>query len=121
MRLIALPEFPLVEPGDDLAALIQASLARGSLFLEDGDLLVIAQKVVSKAEDRYVYLNRVEVGDPAEQLALEVDKDPRLVQVILDQSNVVVAHRQGVLIVEHQLGYVPVSYTHLTLPTILLV
>ena len=41
MRLIALPEFPLVEPGDDLAALIQASLARGSLFLEDGDLLVI--------------------------------------------------------------------------------
>jgi coenzyme F420-0:L-glutamate ligase/coenzyme F420-1:gamma-L-glutamate ligase len=106
MHLIALPEFPLVEPGDDLAALIQASLARGSLFLEDGDLLVIAQKVVSKAEDRYVYLNRVEVGDRAEQLALEVDKDPRLVQVILDQSNVVVAHRQGVLIVEHQLGYV---------------
>jgi len=106
MRLIALPEFPLVEPGDDLAALIQASLARGSLFLENGDLLVIAQKVVSKAEDRYVYLNRVEVGDRAEQLALEVDKDPRLVQVILDQSNVVVAHRQGVLIVEHQLGYV---------------
>jgi coenzyme F420-0:L-glutamate ligase/coenzyme F420-1:gamma-L-glutamate ligase len=106
MRLIALPEFPLVEPSDDLAALIQASLARGSLFLEDGDLLVIAQKVVSKAEDRYVYLNRVEVGDRAEQLALEVDKDPRLVQVILDQSNVVVAHRQGVLIVEHQLGYV---------------
>jgi coenzyme F420-0:L-glutamate ligase/coenzyme F420-1:gamma-L-glutamate ligase len=106
MHLIALPEFPLVEPGDDLAALIQASLARGSLFLEDGDLLVIAQKVVSKAEDRYVYLNRVEVGDRAKQLALEVDKDPRLVQVILDQSNVVVAHRQGVLIVEHQLGYV---------------
>ena len=106
MHLIALPEFPLVEPSDDLAALIQASLARGSLFLEDGDLLVIAQKVVSKAEDRYVYLNRVEVGDRAEQLALEVDKDPRLVQVILDQSNVVVAHRQGVLIVEHQLGYV---------------
>ena len=106
MRLIALPEFPLVEPGDDLAALIEASLARGSLFLEDGDLLVIAQKVVSKAEDRYVYLNRVEVGDRAEQLALEVDKDPRLVQVILDQSNVVVAQRQGVLIVEHQLGYV---------------
>ena len=106
MHLIALPEFPLVEPGDDLAALIQTSLARGSLFLEDGDLLVIAQKVVSKAEDRYVYLNRVEVGDRAEQLALEVDKDPRLVQVILDQSNVVVAHRQGVLIVEHQLGYV---------------
>ena len=106
MHLIALPEFPLVEPSDDLAALIQASLARGSLFLEDGDLLVIAQKVVSKAEDRYVYLNRVKVGDRAEQLALEVDKDPRLVQVILDQSNVVVAHRQGVLIVEHQLGYV---------------
>ena len=106
MRLIALPEFPLVEPGDDLAALIQASLARGSLFLEDGDLLVIAQKIVSKAEDRYVYLNRVAVGERAEQLALEVDKDPRLVQVILDQSNVVVAQRQGVLIVEHQLGYV---------------
>lgn len=95
-----------MEPGDDLAALIQASLARGSLFLEDGDLLVIAQKIVSKAEDRYVYLNRVAVGERAQQLALEVNKDPRLVQVILDQSNVVVAQRQGVLIVEHQLGYV---------------
>ena len=90
MHLIALPEFPLVEPGDDLAALIQASLARGSLFLEDGDLLVIAQKVVSKAEDRYVYLNRVEVGDLSDQLHLGALYHQRFAHVIHHLSNVFV-------------------------------
>lgn len=106
MYLTALPEFPLVEPGDDLATLIQASLTRGAIVLEDGDLLVVAQKVVSKAENRYAYLNHVTVGDRAKKLALEVDKDPRLVQLILDQSCGIVAKRRGVLIVEHNLGYV---------------
>src|SRR6185312_653091 len=75
-------------------------------LLSAGDVLVVAQKIVSKAEGRYVDLARVEPGSEAQRLARETDKDPRLVQVILDESRRVVRHRPGVLIVEHRLGYV---------------
>lgn len=105
--LIALPDLPLVRPGDDLAALLAAALERriGKL-LTAGDVLVVAQKVVSKAEGRYVDLARVEPGAEAERLARETDKDPRLVQAILDESRRVVRHGPGVLVVEHRLGFV---------------
>jgi coenzyme F420-0:L-glutamate ligase/coenzyme F420-1:gamma-L-glutamate ligase len=96
-----------VKPGDDLAALLAAALERriGKL-LTAGDVLVVAQKIVSKAEGRYIDLAGVDPGCEAQHLAREIDKDPRLVQVILNESRRVVRHRPGVLIVEHRLGYV---------------
>jgi coenzyme F420-0:L-glutamate ligase/coenzyme F420-1:gamma-L-glutamate ligase len=105
--LIPLFDLPLVRPGDDLAALLGAAIERriGKL-LSAGDVLVVAQKIVSKAEGRYVDLARVEPGAEAQHLARETDKDARLVQVILDESRRVVRHRPGVLIVEHRLGFV---------------
>jgi coenzyme F420-0:L-glutamate ligase/coenzyme F420-1:gamma-L-glutamate ligase len=105
--LIALSDLPLIKPGDDLAGLLAAALERriGKL-LTAGDVLVVAQKIVSKAEGRYVDLAQVEAGAEAQRLARETEKDPRLVQVILDESRRVVRHRPGVLIVEHRLGYV---------------
>ncbi|MGJ8686062.1 MAG: coenzyme F420-0:L-glutamate ligase [Spongiibacteraceae bacterium] len=106
LTLWPLPNFPLVEPGDDLAALISASLAAGGHVLQEGDLLVLAQKVISKAEGRYAYLNEVVPSAEAEALALECDKDPRHVELILRESNRVVRKRPGVIIVEHKLGYV---------------
>jgi coenzyme F420-0:L-glutamate ligase / coenzyme F420-1:gamma-L-glutamate ligase len=106
VQLIALPDFPLVEPGDDLAAMIGAALDRTALTLTIGDVLVVAQKIVSKAENRYVNLNDVAVSDAARALAAETEKDPRLVQLILDESTAVLRHRPGVLIVEHRNGYV---------------
>ncbi|MCK9284593.1 MAG: coenzyme F420-0:L-glutamate ligase [Rhodocyclaceae bacterium] len=106
MQLIALPGLPRVQPGDDLAALIRAALQPAGLELADGDVLVVAQKIVSKAENRYVELNDVTVGEQAQTLAAETGKEPRLVQLILDQSVAVVRHRPGVLIVEHRNGYV---------------
>ncbi len=106
VSLSILPDFPLVEPGDNLASLINMSLERGSLELDEGDVLVVAQKVVSKAENRYAYLSQVSISERAKKLALEVEKDPRLVQLILDESREIVAQRPGVLIVEHKLGYV---------------
>jgi coenzyme F420-0:L-glutamate ligase/coenzyme F420-1:gamma-L-glutamate ligase len=102
----ALPNFPMVEPGDDLAAMIVESANAAGIIVEDGDLLVIAQKIVSKAENRYVYLNKVDVSDEANRLAAEVGKDPRLVQLILSESKEVVRKRTGVLVVEHRCGYV---------------
>ena len=106
LQLFALSGFPLVEPGDDLARFIDESLSANQLTLEDGDVLVLAQKIVSKVEDRYVDLKQVDPTPEARELAAAVDKDPRIVTVILDESNAVVRHCPGVLIVEHRLGYV---------------
>ena len=106
LQIFALGGFPLVEPGDDLARLIGESLLANDLSLVDGDVLVLAQKIVSKAEDRYVDLKQVEPTVEAQALAAAVDKDPRIVSVILGESNAVVRHCPGVLIVEHRLGYV---------------
>ena len=105
--LIALSDLPLVKPGDDLAGLLAAALERriGAL-IATGDILVVAQKIVSKAEGRYIDLAQVEPGPEARRLARDTGKDARLVQVILDESRRVVRHRPGVLIVEHRLGYV---------------
>ncbi|MFT5579602.1 MAG: coenzyme F420-0:L-glutamate ligase/coenzyme F420-1:gamma-L-glutamate ligase [Paraglaciecola psychrophila] len=106
LTLNALSQFPLIEPGDDLAKIILAGLDLNGLSLCAGDVLVLAQKIVSKAEDRYAYINAVSAGEQAQALALEVDKDPRLVQLILSESKEVVRQRRGVVIVEHNLGYV---------------
>ena len=106
LLLTALPEFPLVEPGDDLAALIVAALDRAQQTLCAGDVLVLAQKIISKAENRYAYLNDVTPSSDANELAEHVDKDPRLVELILRESVEVLRMRKGALIVEHRNGYV---------------
>jgi coenzyme F420-0:L-glutamate ligase/coenzyme F420-1:gamma-L-glutamate ligase len=106
LRLIPLQDFPLVEPGDELDQLLLESLGANQLELEDGDLLVIAQKIVSKAEGRYVRLAEVEPGAQAIELARAADKDPRQVELILRESREVLRSRPGVIIVEHKLGYV---------------
>lgn len=102
----AIANVPMIEPGDDLVSIICDAVLQSGEVLQDGDVLVFAQKIVSKAEDRYVDLATVTASQEAIDLALEVDKDPRHVQVILDESNEVVRKRLGVLIVEHRLGFV---------------
>jgi len=106
LALFALRGIPLVEPGDDIAGPIVAAAGREAEGLRDGDLLVVAQKIVSKSEDRYVDLRDVEPSAEAERLAPLAEKDARLVEVILRESVAVLRHRPGALIVEHRLGYV---------------
>lgn len=106
VTLIAIPHIPRLRPGDDLAAALIAACEAADLTLADRDVLVVAQKIVSKTEGRYVDLVTVEPSEPARKLAIEVDKDPRLVEVILRESRDVVRHRPGVLIVEHRLGFI---------------
>lgn len=106
LELIALPNFPMVEPGDDLVAMTLASLAELNIELVDGDVLVAAQKIFSKAENCYAYLNEIEPSAEALALAPQIEKDPRITQLILDESVEVVAQRPGAVIVEHRLGYV---------------
>ncbi len=84
VTMTALPGIPLVSPGDDLAGLVLDAVAASGETLATGDVLVVAQKIVSKAEDRYVDLRTVTPGPHATALAAETAKDPRMVQVILD-------------------------------------
>ncbi|MCB4769322.1 coenzyme F420-0:L-glutamate ligase [Ancylobacter sp. Lp-2] len=100
----ALPDFPMVEAGDDLAGLVLDGVARLGLALAPHDVVVLAQKVVSKAEGRLVRLADVVPSERAVALAGEVRKDPRLVELILTESVRVVRARPDVLIVEHRLG-----------------
>ncbi|MCW5873329.1 MAG: coenzyme F420-0:L-glutamate ligase [Anaerolineales bacterium] len=96
----------MVQPGDDLAALLLAAILRQGLTLHDGDVIVLAQKIVSKAEGRYRQLGEVTPTERALELGALTEKDPRLVQMILDESNEVLRARPGLLIVEHRLGFV---------------
>lgn len=97
---------PMIQPGDDLGEIINNSLKEMPLLLEDGDILVLAQKIVSKAEGRLVNLNQVEPSDRALDLARTTEKDPRFVELVLQESKEVLRSRPGTIIVEHRLGFV---------------
>jgi coenzyme F420-0:L-glutamate ligase / coenzyme F420-1:gamma-L-glutamate ligase len=106
LEVIALSGLPLIRAGDDLAELIASSLKQNGVEPRAQDVLVVAQKIVSKAERRMVDLATIEPSAKAVALAAEVDKDPRLVEVILSESVRVVRARRNVLIVEHRLGFI---------------
>jgi coenzyme F420-0:L-glutamate ligase/coenzyme F420-1:gamma-L-glutamate ligase len=106
VEILAVPGIPLVHKGDDLVALIADGLARGGIVPSGGDVVVLTQKIVSKAEGRMVDLATVEPSAEAIELAAKVQKDPRLVELILSESVRVVRARPGILIVEHRLGFV---------------
>ncbi len=106
LALTALKGVPLIRQGDDLADIIVSSLAATDISLADDDILVLGQKIVSKAEGRMVNLAHVLPGEAALKLASEVEKDPRLVELMLQESRSVVRTRPGTVIVEHRLGFI---------------
>jgi coenzyme F420-0:L-glutamate ligase / coenzyme F420-1:gamma-L-glutamate ligase len=101
--LIGLPE---VNPGDDLAGLIVGAAERSVAALRGGEVLVVAQKVVSKAEGRLIQLSGITPGDEARALAGRTGKDARLVQLILDESTDLLRVGREVLIVRTRHGFV---------------
>ena len=106
VQLIPIPGIPMVQPGDDLAVIVGDAIERADVSLRERDVVVVAQKIVSKAEDRYVSLEDVTPSDTARELASTVEKDPRLVEVILGESRSVLRVRPGLVIVNHKLGFV---------------
>ncbi len=104
--LTSLSVIPVVQPGDNLAELTIIGLSDTGITLKDGDVLVLAQKIVSKAENRFVNLDEVAPSSRAEKLAEETGKDARLIEVILRESMRVVRTREKLIIVEHRLGFV---------------
>ena len=106
LELRALTGLPEIRRGDDLAARVGEALARHAITLRDGDALVIAQKVVSKAEGRFVDLATVTPSARARALAETVRKDPRFVEVVLAESVAVVRAVPDILITRHRQGFV---------------
>ncbi len=103
---LAVPNIPIVQPGDDVAELIFAGLRSAGLTFQNGDVLVIAQKIVSKAEGRVIRLDRVVPSERAREVARLVKKDPRAVEVVLADSKQIIRMAEGVLIVEQRSGFI---------------
>ncbi len=106
MTLFAIEGIPLIQPGDDLAAIILAGLAGMGERLEAGDILIVAQKIVSKAEGRLVDLTNVSPSPTAKVLAKQTGKDAPTVQVVLDDSNEIIRAQRGLLVVEQKSGWI---------------
>jgi coenzyme F420-0:L-glutamate ligase/coenzyme F420-1:gamma-L-glutamate ligase len=104
--LTPLLNIPIVKTGDDLADIIWRGVSQAGIKLEDGDILAVAQKIVSKAEGRWVNLVTVKPSERAVELAKKIEKDARLVELILQESTAVLRTRPGTIIVEHRLGFV---------------
>jgi coenzyme F420-0:L-glutamate ligase/coenzyme F420-1:gamma-L-glutamate ligase len=106
LTLTALNGIPQIKPGDDLAGMILHALEKTGLVLENGDILVVAQKIVSKAENQLINLATVIPSDAALELSTKSGKDPRLAELIIRESNEILRVRMGSVIVEHRLGFV---------------
>jgi coenzyme F420-0:L-glutamate ligase / coenzyme F420-1:gamma-L-glutamate ligase len=106
LEVITLAGLPLIKAGDDLVELIASGLRLSRVNPRAQDVLVVAQKIVSKAEGRMADLATIKPSAQAIALAADVGKDPRLVEIILSESVRVVRARRGVLIVEHRLGFI---------------
>jgi coenzyme F420-0:L-glutamate ligase/coenzyme F420-1:gamma-L-glutamate ligase len=106
LEIIGLPGVPMVQPGDNLGALAISALVDADIAPEPGDVLVVAQKIVSKAEDRFVDVATVKPSARAVKLAEQTGKDARFVEVVLSESKRIVRHRENLIIAEHRLGWV---------------
>ncbi len=106
LTLTPIPGIPLIHPGDDLPAMIYRGVLQAGITLQDDDIFVLAQKIVSKAEGRLVNLVLVTPSPRAVQLAEQTGKDARLIELILSESSEVLRARPGSIIVEHRLGFV---------------
>src|SRR5574341_429972 len=105
IEIISVPGIPLIETGDDLAGIIAQAIRDSHAGLQDGEVVVVTSKIVSKAEGRWIDLNAVQPDEQAVEVAAQCGKDPREVAVILGESRRVSRVRLGVLIVEHKLGF----------------
>ena len=106
LTLTPLPGIPLIHAGDDLPTIILQSMECSGICLQEGDILVIGQKIVSKAEGRMVNLASVMPSNRAIELAAEIEKDPRMLELVLRESKSILRTRPGTIIVEHRLGFI---------------
>ncbi|OQY96777.1 MAG: coenzyme F420-0:L-glutamate ligase, partial [Chloroflexi bacterium UTCFX4] len=104
--LTTLPNIPLVKNGDDIARIILNGLRDAEIELREGDVIVIASKIISKAEGRVARLSDVTPSARALELAQETDKDAREIELMLQESSEIVRARKGLIVTRHRLGFV---------------
>jgi coenzyme F420-0:L-glutamate ligase/coenzyme F420-1:gamma-L-glutamate ligase len=109
IELTALEDFPYIEPGDNLVKIIVKSFRSNNITIDNGDVVVLAQKIVSKSENRYIDLNKITASKKAILLGKELNRDSRFIQVILNESNEIVSTEKNVIIVEHKLGFININ------------
>ena len=106
LNLTAIQNIPEINPDDDVSHIINRCLTDQNLDLKNKDILVIAQKIISKSEDRFVDLKTVKPSEKALEISKKTDKDPRLVESILGEANEIIRAEKGILVVEHKLGHI---------------
>ena len=109
IELIGLKEFPLIEPEDNLGEIIINSISSNNISIDDNDIIVVAQKIISKSENRYINLDTIDVSEKARKLSLKLNKDEGLVQAIINESNKIISTKKNVIIVEHKLGFININ------------
>ena len=109
IELKALKNIPFIEPGDNLVEIICNNLEENNQEIHVNDVFVIAQKIISKSEDRYIDINKIEISKEAQDLASKLKRHPGLIQCVLNESKKIISIEKGVLIVEHNLGYINVN------------
>ena len=109
LKLIALKDFPLIEPNDDLVSIINKSINNNGIDIESGDVVVVAQKIISKCENRYVELKNIQPSKEATDLAKTLNRDPAFIQIIQNESKKIISTDKNVIIVEHKLGFININ------------
>ena len=109
IEITALKNIPFIEPGDNLIEIICNNLEKNNQDVNENDVFVIAQKIISKSEDRYIDINKIEISREAQDLATKLKRHPGLIQCVLNESKKIISIEKGVLIVEHNLGYINVN------------
>lgn len=106
MNVIPITDIPLIKSGDNLAEIIYKKILENGLTINDGDILVLAQKIISKAENRLINLGNVNPSKEAFEISKISEKDPRIVELILQESKRIIRCKKGVIISEHKNGFI---------------
>lgn len=109
LQLHALENFPFIKPGCDLASTIEDSIVLNNIKIDDGDVFIIAQKIISKSENRFINLDSIKPSNEALSLSKKLNKEASLIQIILNESKNIISIDKNVIIVEHKLGFVNVN------------
>ena len=109
LSIRALEKFPLINPGDNLSSIILDSIKDNDITIDDGDVIILAQKIISKSENRFKNLSEIIPSEKAIKLGKSLSRDPAFIQLILDESNEILSTEKNVIIVEHKLGYININ------------
>lgn len=109
LQLHALENFPFIKPGCDLASTIEDSIVLNNIKIDDGDVFIVAQKIISKSENRFINLDSIKPSNEALSLSKKLNKEASLIQIILNESKNIISIDKNVIIVEHKLGFVNVN------------